>query len=89
MSNYSSSEGQNKIMETTLMMIEWLKSNTSDAPDSFDLGYGERVVNSKKCISTIILSLENYLDKKKFGYAFMAEYNLAYRIKTVLQTLKK
>ena len=43
MSNYSSSEGQNKIMETTLIMIDWLKSNTSDMPDTLDLGHGERV----------------------------------------------
>ena len=86
MQKFILSEKEKKLADSCKKMISWLEENKKKFPPSFELGPGERVTDSAKCISTAISALQNYFDNKNFGISFLSAYNLSYRLK---QSLKK
>lgn len=84
----TSQEKEQKIIDTTNKMINWLKTELETAPATFNLGPGERVTDSKKLINKVVTTLEAYLQKRNYGQMFASEYNLAFRIRTALRAQK-
>ena len=68
-------------IDRTNQMINWLNEHKEEFPKTFKLGQGVTVVDSQRCIETVIATLTNYLERKNFCYAFYAEYQIAYQLK--------